>query len=163
LFTAHSQYLPSIALKNVQVTGAASSIVLRFAQTAGSGVANSSYTGLCIYGTSNGSGSVTPTTGGVNATYMYIFTGNTIATTSFLSGYLDISWYIPGSGTGHATVTGIVGCFDGTNIDQQTIHGTYTNTVAAMNQVVGVSLFLTAGGSPLFSSACSADVIMNRL
>ena len=94
---------------------------------------------------------------------MYIFTGNTIATTSFLSGYLDISWYIPGSGTGHATVTGIVGCFDGTNIDQQTIHGTYTNTVAAMNQVVGVSLFLTASGSPLFSSACSADVIMNRL
>ena len=153
-----------IVLKNVQVTGTASNIVLRFAQTAGAGVTNTSYSGVGVFATSSGSGSTNVQNSGHNtSTYTFIFTGSTLATTSFLSGYLDISWYVPGSGTAQATVTGIVGCFDGGSNTQQTIHGTYTNTIAAMNQVVGISLFLTASGSPLFSTACSADVVTNRL
>jgi len=58
----------------------------------------------------------------------------------------------------------MVGCYDsGGNLVQQSLYGFYDDTIANVNNVTGVSFFLTGSGSPLFSSACVADVVMNRL
>ncbi len=151
-----------VMVKNIQITGATSGISLRFAQTSGSGVANASYSGVSQYYSGNPTTTIAQT--GPNTTAMLLFSSSTLpVSNSFMSGYFDISWNIPGSGTAQATVTGQLGCWNGGFMSQQTFYGTYTNTIANMNQVVGISLILPAGGSPLFASNCTADIIMNRL
>jgi len=155
----------SINLKSVVVSTTASSLGLRV--TTGNGVpvtTNTVYNSIGTAATTNGADSVTVQNGHTPQAYIFLFTQFTIPTTGFLTGHLDINWYIPASGNGYLTVTGIVGCFDGTNQDMQTIHGYYTDAFANVSAVTGVSLFLTTAGSPIFSTtACSADVIMHRL
>ena len=151
----------SIKFKNIAITSQ-STFFLSVTTGNGTPVLTSSYTTIGTYTTSSGSGSVTPISS-VGYVYIYLLSGGLgVPSTSFASGNLDINYYIPSSGNGQLTVTGTMGYWDGTNINLQSIYGYYSDTVANMKLLTGISLYANIGSSPLFTTSCSADVVMNR-
>jgi len=160
----------TIFVKNLVITGANSAMVMRVATSSGTGVVTATYGGIGTYTTSNGNGSITNVNTNLSsATSMNIYVPTNsflISTTSGrpLTGTIDISWYIPTSGNGQINVCSNLGCYDsGGNQTQQVSNVYYNDTYSNVGNVIGVSLILTASGSPFFSSGCVADVMMERL
>ena len=151
----------SIKLKNVALTNT-STIFLSVTTGNGTPALTSSYSTIGTYTTTSGSESVSPISSTSYSFILLLSGGLGVPSSSFLSGNLDINYYIPSSGNGQLTITGTVGWWDGSNFNTQSIYGYYLDTVANMKLLTGISLYANIGASPLFATACSADVVMNR-